>query len=431
MTTRRRWAGGVAGALSLTLALGACGGDGDGGSSVPSTNEGRGNITFATGKDLTGTIQKLVGKWNAAHPKEQVRIIELPEDGDQTRQQLVQNAQIKSDAYDVIRLDAVWTAEFAARRWVLPLAQEKLDTGSFVPAALQTGMYRGKLYAAPWLTGTGILYYRKDLLSAAGVKEPPTTWAQLRDACDKVGRTPEGKGVDCYAGQLDKFEGLTVNYSEAVQSAGGQVFDANGKPQVNTPQAKDGLRFLVDSYKQGVIPSKAVTFKEEEGRRAFQDGKLVFHRNWAYVYALASAEDGTSKVNGKFDVAPLPGKDGLGSGTLGGNNLAVSAFSRHQATARDFIAYIVSLDVQREYGKEQSFPLSRSALYDDAAMIKQYPYLPVLKKSLDAAKPRPVAVRYSEVTAAIQDQVTAAVTGKKTVDQAAADLQNALSGLAD
>ncbi|MFC9973081.1 ABC transporter substrate-binding protein [Spirillospora sp. NPDC127200] len=428
MTSRRLWAG----ALPLALALTACGGGSDDrAAGSAAADEARGPITFATGKDLTGTIQKLIAKWNGAHPNEKVRLVELPEDGDQTRQQLVQNAQIKSSAYDVVRLDAVWTAEFAARRWVLPLREDGLDTGTFVPAALETGKYRGRLYAAPWLTGTGILYYRTDLLKEAGVSKPPTTWAEMLDACAKVKKVPAGEGVDCYAGQYDKYEGLTVNYAEAVQSAGGQVFDQAGKPQVNTPQAKEGLKFLADGFKQGTIPAKGVTLKEEEGRRAFQDGKLVFHRNWAYVYALAAAKDGTSKVNGKFEVAPLPGKDGPGSGTLGGNNLAVSAFSKHRATARDFIAYIVSLDVQREYNRTQSFPLSRAALYDDPEMIKLYPYLPVLKKSLDTAKGRPVAVRYNEVSAAVQEQVTAAITGEKSADQASADLQAALSGLTD
>ncbi|HEX2314269.1 MAG TPA: ABC transporter substrate-binding protein [Thermomonospora sp.] len=426
---KKQLIGGSAAALALALALGACGsGDDDSGTAGDGA---RGPITFATGKDLTGTIQKLVGRWNAEHPDEKVRIVELPEDGDQTRQQLVQNAQIKSDAYDVIRLDAVWTAEFAARRWVVELPQEPLDVGTFLPTALETGKYRGKLYAAPWLTGTGILYYRKDLLEAAGVKEPPRTWAEMRDACDKVARTPEGKGVDCYAGQYEKYEGLTVNFAEAVQSAGGTVFDASGKPTVNTPQAKAGLQFLVDGFKQGTIPNKSITFKEEEGRRHFQEGRLVFHRNWAYVYALAAATDGSSKVNGKFEVAPLPGKDGLGSGTLGGNNLAVSAFSKHKATARDFITYIVSLKTEREYGLEQSFPLSRSALYAEPAMLKKYPYLTVLKTGTERAKPRPVVIKYNEVTAAIQEHVSAAISGKKSVDQALADLQTALSGLTD
>ncbi|MBC6462854.1 ABC transporter substrate-binding protein [Actinomadura sp. HBU206391] len=421
--------GGAATALLLALVLGGCGSDTKAAAPTASANEGRGPFTFATGKDMTGQLQKLADKWNAAHGSEKVRIVELPEAADQQRQQLVQNAQIKSDAFDVLNLDAVWTAEFAARRWVVELAKDKLDTAGFVPAALQTGMYRDRLYAAPWLTGTGILYYRKDLLAKAGVEQPPKTWAELRDACGKVKRLPAAKGVDCYAGQHDKYEGLTVNFSEAVQSAGGTVFDAGGAPQVTTPQAKAGLQFLVDGFERGSIPKQALTYKEEEGRRRFQDGKLVFHRNWAYVYALAS--ENSSKVKGRFEVAPLPGKDGLGSGTLGGNNLAVSTFSKRQASARDFITFMTSLDTERDYGKKQSFPLSRSALYDDPEMIKLYPYLPVLKEGLLHARSRPAVVRYGEVTAAVQEHVFAAINREKSVDQAAAGLQDALTKLKD
>lgn len=412
-------------ALALVLALGACSGGSDG----SGTNDGRGPITFATGKDLTRTVQRLADDWNRARPDERVRIVELPEDGDQARQQLVQNMRIESDAYDVVRLDAVWTAEFAAHRWIVPLPDGLVDAGTFVPASLETGTYRGRLYAAPWLTGTGVLYYRTDLLEKAGFDRPPATWTQMREQCAAVRRLPEGEGVDCYAGQYGEYEGLTVNYSEAVQSAGGAVFDASGTPAVDTPAAKAGLRFLVGSFEDGTIPEKAVTFMEEDGRRAFQEGALVFHRNWAYVYALASAGDGSSEVDGRFDVAPIPGRDGPGSGTLGGNNLAVSAFSRHQATARDFVAHIVGPEVQRAYGRAQSFPLSLAALYDDPGMVELYPYLPVLEEGLRNARPRPVVVRYNEVSAAIQDHVSAAIAGEKTVDRAAADLQRALTAL--
>jgi multiple sugar transport system substrate-binding protein len=120
-----------------------------------------------------------------------------------------------------------------------------------------------------------------------------------------------------------------------------------------------------------------------------------------------------------------------GTGILGGNNLAVSTFSKRQATASDFVTFMTSLETERDYGKKQSFPLSRAALYDDPEMIDLYPYLPVLKEGLLHAKSRPVAVRYGDVTTAIQDNVFAALTGKKTADQAATDLQNALGELGD
>ncbi|HEV7908834.1 MAG TPA: ABC transporter substrate-binding protein, partial [Pseudonocardiaceae bacterium] len=104
--------------VGSALMLVACGGGGGGSSPSGSSNsaalDGRGDITFVTGKDTSGNMQKLVDKWNSEHQKEQVRIVELPESADAARQQMVQNAQVRSDTYTVLNLDVVWTAEFAA-----------------------------------------------------------------------------------------------------------------------------------------------------------------------------------------------------------------------------------------------------------------------------------------------------------------------------
>ena len=76
-----------------------------------------------------------------------------------------------------------------------------------------------------------------------------------------------------------------MNAAEAINSAGGVITDDSGKPNVNTPEAKAGLDFLVNGFKDGYIPKEAITYKEEEGRRAFQEGRLIFHRQWPYQYA--------------------------------------------------------------------------------------------------------------------------------------------------
>ena len=138
-----------------------------------------------------------------------------------------------------------------------------------------------------------------------------------------------------------------MNFSEAVNSAGGVVVGDDGKPNVDTPEALAGLNFLVNGFKTGMIPKAAITFKEETGRRAFQEGKLLFHRNWPYVYALAGKTDGSSKIAGKFGVAPLPGKDGPGVSTLGGHNYAISKFAKNKATALDFMRFMTSEERQK------------------------------------------------------------------------------------
>jgi multiple sugar transport system substrate-binding protein len=427
---RQRRVMAAASAVVLALGMAACGGsDKDDTASTAGKLEGTGPITFVTGKDTSGNRQNQVNGWNKTHPNEQARLIELPEQADQQRQQMVVNAQTKSDQYSVLNLDVVWTGEFAANGWIDQLPESEFPLDTFLPATVETGKYFKKLYAIPLNSDGGLLYYRKDLLDAAGVTAPPKTWAEMKTACDAVLKLPAAKGAGCYAGQFDKYEGLTVNFSEAVNSAGGQVVDEDGKPNVNTPEAKKGLQFLVDGFKSGEIPAKALTFKEEEGRRAFQAGQLVFHRQWPYIYAKANATDGSSKVAGKFAVAPLPGESGPGVSTLGGHNLAISKFTKNKKSALDFIKYITSADVQKADLQATSQAPTIASLYDDASLTEKFPYLPTLKASIEGAKKRPEAVKYQEVSTAIQGAAYDALKGSKSPDDALSGLQSSLEGL--
>ncbi len=412
------------------MALGACsGGGGSKSGSTPAAGvfDTKGPITLATGKDTSGYLQTALDTWNKDHPSETVRLIELPESADQQRQQMIQNAQTKSDAYTILNVDVVWTAEFAANGWIEQLPQDQFQLDKLLKGPAATAKYFNKLYAAPYLTDGGMLYYRKDLLDAAGVSSPPKTWDEMAADCKKIQGT--NPGVGCYAGQFEKYEGLTVNFSEAVDSAGGQVVDDQGKPVVNSDAAKKGLDFLVEGFKSGVIPKDAITYKEEEGRRAFQDGKLIFHRQWPYQYTKANATDGSSKVAGKFSVAPLPGLTGAGKSSLGGHNLAISKFGKNKGSALAFIKFLTSESEEKTHLLKTSEAPVYASLYDDPDLIKQFPYLPVLKQSVNEAIARPRVVRYGDATNAIQEDAYAALTGKMTSDQALKDLQDKLTAI--
>src|SRR2546423_9534974 len=226
----------IAGAIGVVMTLSACGGGSkSGGGSTPAAGvfDQKGAITLATGKDTSGYLQSALNKWNQAHPSEQVRLIELPESADQQRQQMIQNAQTKSDAYTILNVDVVWTAEFAANGWIEQLPADKFPIDKILKGPAATAKYFNKLYAPPYLTDGGMLYYRKDLLDAAGISSPPATWDDLTADCKKV--QASNPGVGCYAGQFEKYEGLTVNVREAVETAGGKVVDGAGQPWVCEP----------------------------------------------------------------------------------------------------------------------------------------------------------------------------------------------------
>ena len=232
--------------------------------------------------------------------------------------------------------------------------------------------------------------------------------------------------MDCYAGQFAKYEGLTVNAAEAINTAGGKIVGDDGRtPVVDSPEAAKGLNMLADAYKNGNIPKQAITFQEEQGRQAFEAGKLLFLRNWPYVFSLAST-DGSSKVKGKFGIAPLPGISGPGASSLGGHDAAISVYSQHKATALDFIKFWTSEETGRYFALQGSLAPVLSSLYDDPALIQKLPYLPTLKTSIENAVPRPVTPFYPAVTRAVEDNAYAAIKGDKPVQQALTDMQNAI-----
>jgi multiple sugar transport system substrate-binding protein len=315
-------------------------------------------------------------------------------------------------------VDVVWTAEFAAKGWLVPLTGDyKFDTTGFLQPTVNAATYNHTLYAAPWASDGGLLYYRTDL-----VKNPPKTLDEMWSDC----KIAQQHHMSCYAGQFAKYEGLTVNATEAINTAGGQVVDAAGKPTVDSPQAKQGLQDLVTAVQKGYIPKQESTYQEEQGRMAFEAGKFLFMRNWPYAYSLAKT-DGSSKVKNTFAVAPLPGMNGQpGASSLGGHSEAISTYCDHKQTALDFLKYITSEAQQKFIAQKGSLAPVRASLYDDPALIKQLPYLPTLKTAIANAVPRPVTPFYPAVTTAIEDNAYAALWQNKPVDQALADMQKAM-----
>jgi multiple sugar transport system substrate-binding protein len=410
-------------AIAAVVLLAGCGGGGDSGSGgSDATTTARGPITYVQGKDNTNTIRPLLDRWNKDHPDEKVTFKEQSDEADAQHDDLVQHFQAKDVEYDVVSVDVVWTAEFAAKGWLHPLKDSAaLDTAALLPATVKTATYNNTLYAAPVTSDGGMLYYRKDL-----VPTPPKTWDEMMGMCSVA----EENNMDCYAGQFFKYEGLTVNAAEAINTDGGKIVGDDGKtPEVNSAEAAAGLGRLADAYKNGNIPKQAITYTEEEGRQSFQAGKLLFLRQWPYVYSLATTEGG-SKVKGKFDVAPLPGTSGAGASSLGGHNAAVSAYSDHKATAVDFLKFLETEESQKWFVTQGSNAPALAALYDDPALIKEQPYLPTLKTSILNAVPRPVTPFYPAVTKAVQDNAYAAIKGDKPVQQALTDMQAAITAAA-
>ena len=408
--TRRTGAALCAVALSAT-ALTACSddsADSNAGSDAQSSGSDRGPITFAMGRNDTDKITPIIEAWNKEHPDEQVTLKELAGEADDQRDTLVQSLQAGNSDYDVMALDVVWTADFAANQWLEPLEGDyAVDTSKLLQATVDSATYNGTLYALPQNTNGQLLFRNVDQ-----VPSKPDTFADIKSACEAV----EG---DCLTTQLKQYEGLTVNTLGFINGWGGSVIDDSGEPPVETAEAKAGLQALVDAYGDGTIAKNSTAATEEETNLAFTEGKTALAINWPYMYTNA-VEAGLN-----FEVQPLVGENGVGVSTLGGYNNGINVNSKHKATAKDFIEFIINEENQLSFAKA-SFPPVLASIYDDAALIEEHPYLPALKESLENAKPRPVSPFYPAISKAIQDNAYAALTDGKSVDDATKDMAAAI-----
>jgi multiple sugar transport system substrate-binding protein len=408
----------MTGAVAVALVASACGGGGSSSTSSSSAGgDARGPITYVQGKDNSNLVAPQAARWNAKHPNEKVTVKEQSDQADQQHDDLVQHFQAKDPSYDVVSVDVVWTAEFAAKGWLTPLKDKNaLPTTGFLEPTVKAATYNKTLYAAPTSSDGAMLYYRSDL-----VKTPPKTIDEMWGMCSIA----KQNGMDCFAGQFAKYEGGTCNATEWMNAYGAKVVDDAGKPTVDSPEAAKGLQELADHYKNGDIPKQAITYQEEQSRASFQNGKLLFLRNWPYVYNLAST-DKSSKVIGKFKVAPLPGVNGPGTSTLGGHMAAISAYSKYKATALDFLKFLTSPEQQKTNMEKGSLAPVIESIYTDQALVSKYPYLPVLKESITNAVSRPVTPFYPAVSQAIQENFFAAIQGQKTPQAAVKDMQAAM-----
>ena len=418
MAVHGRFLKAAAAASIVAVVAAGCSSGGDDGGQAEEGVSGVGPITFAMGKNDTDKLRPVIEQWNADNPDQVVTLHELAGEADAQRDTLVQSLQTESGEYDAFALDVTDTAYFAANQWLQPIEGEtEIDTSGLIKAAVDSATYNDTLYAVPQNTNAQLLYFRTDLQP-----EAPANWSDLVESCVRATEN----AIDCVNLQLKQYEGLTVAATQFIHSWGGRIVGDDGQtPELETPEAREGLSALVDGYKNDIIAMKSDGFTEEETAQAFLGGRTMYAYNWPYMYESGQT-DPTSQVQGKFAVAPIVGKDGVGRSTLGGYNNAINVFSENKATAKAFLEYIISEDVQMGFAQE-SFPPVLSSIYDDEALQQEFPYMPALKAALDNAEPRPVTPFYPAVSKAIQDNTFAALKGQKTVDQALADMTAAIA----
>jgi multiple sugar transport system substrate-binding protein len=404
----------------------------------------------------TGLYSELVNWWNANEEPLTgitVRLDMIDGGATQEHSEMLAAAQAGDSSYDIYNLDSEWISEFAAGGYIRFLGN-RLPVNGYLSQPLTSGKDASeRLYAAPFTTDVGLLYYRSDLVPDA---DNLSTFDQVLKKARQVQGSHPSMNVG-YAGQFAKYEGLTVNLLEIIRGEAPDSIDKDGA--ITDPSAVTGiLQQLIDNIGQGnpISSSEIRGYTEAQAYQAFAEGQAVFMRNWPIYYnQLTAPQSGSTTAARHFGVAPLPFPS-----TLGGQDLAISNSSADPADAMKVVEFLTSPQAERCLFAVGGFPATRSSAYQDNSELpvsyqvagkplvtgrplcgsttgRQLSIGKEILQGIARSVPRPVTPYYTELSTLVQDQVWpllskaslgASYNVSLTVSDLSSDIQSALTG---
>jgi multiple sugar transport system substrate-binding protein len=367
-------------------------------------------------------LSRQLGRFMQRNPGILVERRRTPDAANQRHQLYVQWLNAHAADPDVLQLDSIWTAQFAAADWLLPLDRFRPELGDFLAAGIAANRYRGGLFALPWFVDVGMLYYRTDLVPRA-----PSSYAELEAWAARAGELGVRHGLVL---QAARYEGLMTVFLEYLTAFGGELFDAQGRVAVDSEAGQRALAALRRAVDRGIVPRDALTWQEEQVRFAFQNGHALFMRNWPYAYGLMQKPD--SRVAGRFGVAPFPAAEGgRAAAALGGSQLAINKYSDQPAAAYRVIEFLLQPEQMIERARVASQWPPRPSLYRNGALDGALPIEPAAALAiLASAVSRPSTPVYSQLSELLQIHLHRCLSQQETavaaLSAAAAEMRQLL-----
>lgn len=398
--------------LALALLLTAC---------QPAPKDGVIHLTLWQGVNPPVNrlvLQKLVERFNAAHPQIQVESIYAGQ-GDQQMPKIlaavVGNAQpdllwfAPTITGQLIELDAIRSIEDWLDRSPL---KDQID-----PALFESMQWENHTWSIPFGVNNVGIFYRPSLFAAAGI-QVPRTWDELRQVAKQLTNANQhGMLLPLGKGEWSVFMWLSFLWS-----AGGELFDPSGHLNIETPIAASALQLWQDLIQDG----SAILSEPERGYELdrFLAGKVAMQLTgpWTLGQLQPTGVD--------FDVMPIP-VGAKPSTSIGGENLFIlKTTANRERAAFTFAEFVLSEEFQTEWATETGYlPVNlrsrQSPQYQQ--FVSKQPALKVFLEQAQTGRSRPIAPGYNRISDSLGRAIEAVLLQKSTPIEALENAQQRLN----
>ena len=361
-------------------------------------------LTLAVNSGVEGDALKQAARDYQALSGVRIKIAEFPYDNLFEKELIDLTAG--TGAYDLIMLDDPWFPRFATERLLTeltPLYKNRGQAGpdgDFVPSpiALCKHPYEsGELYALPYVGNSQLFFYRNDLFEKHNLKAP-ATWddvlaaAKIIDEREQQG-APGGGPIHGYVMRAARGNSAVADFMPIFWSFGAEMFDATGRPTVNSQEGINALKFMVELGKYA--PSGYASFNATEVSAHLLQGTAAMSINWP-AWISAFDDPAKSKVTGKMSFGVMPGAKSEGRAEIGNWLIAIPRASRNADAAFEFLVWATAAEQMKKSALEGNPPTRRS-VFKDTELLERFPAYPAQLRSLESSKPRPRTPLWNEI----------------------------------
>jgi multiple sugar transport system substrate-binding protein len=286
--------------------------------------------------------------------------------------------------YDLIWYDSVFTSEFSKKGWLQDLERYLSDlyltphdfnypddfygvsySGRYTKELADLyGVPAKETFGIPWIAGFHVLYYRTDLLDAAGLKGPPFGTEELLKAAQTL--NDPAKGVYGFV-MSAKRDRICYDFSQYLWTFGGDFFNANLTPIFNSDAGVKALEYYLQLGK--VAPPGTGGYGITEAWTSYMEGHAAFVWTWQ---DLASVAREKSQIMGKFKCAPPPSYNGVSHPLVGGIVASIPVKAHNAKPAFKFITWCQS-PANAKRATLLGATTQRASTWDDADVKAMYP----------------------------------------------------------
>ncbi len=368
--------------------------------------------TFGREGEVVG---ELLQEFEHAHPGVHVDVQQIPLTA--AHEKLL-TAYAGDALPDLCQLGNTWVPEFAALGALEPLqgyvdASPIVRSEDYFAGIWATNLIDGTLYGVPWYVDTRLLFYRRDLLAAAGFNAPPRDWDEWRRVLAAI-KARQGNGKYAIFLPLNEFEPLL---NLAIQQSDPLLRDNDTRGNFESAGFRRALAFYVEMFNQDWAPRLSNTQLPNIWDE-FARGFVAFYISGPWNIGEFKRRE--PQIDGRWSTAPLPGVGGLGGGAAGGSSFAIFHNSKNKQLAWQLAEFLSAVAQQQSfYVLTGDLPARRAAW--DFPELANDEYAKAFKTQLELVKPTPKVPEWERIAQEMQLMADRVVRGGMPVDQALRD----------